>query len=509
MKRNLKILFLTFLVLMGGFFGFPFNRVRADVDKTFLASSFAQVNSAIAAETDYESSSYQVFFQAIQDVGGVVEIQDVIDDPLALQTDIDALTGVLDAAFAGLVTLATFNAVNASYDTASALELDPYTPDSQTIYLAELARIKDVIDEHTSGEIAIFGLFTDIENADALLVLLAGKTSLTNANNAAIIAYYEERDLYTSSSYDAFKTGVIAYGNYLAVNLLIADANATQASVDAMTVLINEALALLVPKADVSELITALEAANAYDLTGYTPASILFYTNKLEMARAILLGNDTDQFLCDSAVHALLEARVFLVLKADKTDLQTAIEEAGKIKAEKYTVTSYFVLASLVHEAENLLVDENAVQIEVDPIIFAINEATDGLIRLPSDLELTVGSDGINLSEYITLGESSILAYLSSDPSIAGVDALGNVTALNFGTVDITVILANGIVETISIFVKEKVKVVTLVFLLLIPFVSVGLASAMILVKTRPVEILQRIRILRKNKKLPPEPKID
>jgi hypothetical protein len=123
-----------------------------------------------------------------------------------------------------------------------------------------------------------------------------------------------------------------------------------------------------------------------------------------------------------------------------------------------------------------------------------INSAISGLKKNVDALQLVVGKSGLDVNQYITLGASTVLSYVSSDPAIASVDANGLITPIDFGHCVITVTLANGVMEPIPVFVKEDVTPVILILVSTVPVVSTGLAVGLILVKSRPVEIVQRVK---------------
>jgi hypothetical protein len=505
-----KALIILFLAATIGFFTTPVVKVLAAADVTELTISRDAAQAALAAGGTYESTSFAAFQTAIATLGGIASATAVIDDPLSYtQLQADTLRNALNSAISGLVTLTTFTAITNTYEDALAVSMTPYTPNSQNLYAAELARIKAILDEPTSGETIISGLSTDLSNADNLLVLLANKTTLTTLNNEAIVAYFEEKERYTSSSHEVFKTAVAAYGNYLSVNQVIADQNVSQAEVNGLSLTIQSALDQLVFRANVTLLQEAYSAAVAVDVSQSTPVSVLIYQAELERIRLILVGDDTSQALADQTVLETNFAGSLLVAKADKTALELAITKATDLKAEKYTSTSYFILSSLITLGQTVLQDENALQATVDQLVLDFATATENLIKKPQSLELTVGKEGINIESFVTLGNAEVVWYVSLNPNVATVDDSGNVTPLGFGTTSIIATLSNGVSETIPIFVKEKVTTTTLILIALIPVFAGGIAAAMILVKTRPVEIMRRVKTMVPIKKNRPDRKYD
>lgn len=439
MQKSIKPLFLFFMIV-AGFLIMPSYLVQADAIKTDLITSIAAVEAAVNAENSYTPSSFALFVDAIDNLGGQSAIQTMIDDPLAEQAAVD-------------------------------------------------------------------NLILMVNNALSLLVLRADTSLLNTANNAAIAAYYGDRNLYTSSSYSQFVVAVVAYGNYQATDDLLDDLNVTQAAVDTFVLLINNALSLLELKADTTLLEDAYDTAISFDLTGNTPASIEMFTTELERIRLIMIGDDTNQTLCAQTISDLIASYDLLVPLANKTQLQSAINSGDNIKEEKYTVSSFYILDILLVTAKAANENDNALQNDVDQLALDIASAIEGLVYIPTGIELTVDSETINVGTYVTPGESNIVGYLSSNPAVATVDISGNVSGVSFGNAEIIITLANGVVETIPIFVKEKITTTTLIIISSIPVVAIGLGIAMIYVKIRPVEIVQRVK--KRNKKIKNEKQDD
>lgn len=498
-----------FMVLSIGYFLLPVFSVRAAEDLSALTASRDAVNAAIANEATYEADSYSAFFQAITDLGGVAGITTIINENTISQVQADALQESIDDALAGLITLLTYTNIKAIYDTANAVVLTGYTPSSQTLYTNELARINLILENPTAGEVAILALETDLDQADSLLVLKADTTDLVAAENQATIAYYDDRADYTVSSHTAFREAVNDYGNYLYVNSVLSDANVSQATVDLLTTQINAALDLLVLKADTSSLESAYDIEIQKDVSNYTPESIEIYTAELERIRQIMVSDDTSQVLCDQTLIDLDNAETLLVLKADKTELVKIQNKALDYNPGVYSVTSYHILDVLLIRTNTMLLDDNALQTAVDQMITDIQSAITGLKKKVDEQELFIGKQGIDVDEFVTLGAAHVLSYYSSNPNIASIDGNGMVTPLAFGRTTITVTLDNGVIETIPVFVKEVVSPLTLIMVSTLPVISVVLAVGLILVRSRPIEIVQRIRIQKKKKKEPkssPEP---
>lgn len=67
----------------------------------------------------------------------------------------------------------------------------------------------------------------------------------------------------------------------------------------------------------------------------------------------------------------------------DKSELQAAINRAKNVAIENYTQESVEHMLSVLEEAENVMLDENATQEQVDQITKALNDAIDALVETP------------------------------------------------------------------------------------------------------------------------------
>lgn len=360
--------------------------------------------------------------------------------------------------------------------------------------LGGLVGIDAIIAENTADQADVDQLDADLRAALARLVTQAAMDDLIEANNDAITAYYQDREFYTASSHAAFREAVAAYGGYLTMNALIADSQTTPEEVAAGESVIRSALALLESRADTTILEDAYDQAAELDLTPYTPASMTAFTDELERIRLIMISDDTTQEEADQALADLAAATDLLIPFAVKTALVSLLADAEAIRSEKFTVTSYYVLAREVEDAQTLENDPDALQSEVDQAVSELQSAMDDLVPVPGEIELTVGETGFDVNDYVTLGDSSAIGYVSSNPQVATVDASGNVVPVGFGTTEITVSLANGVEEVVSVFVKEKIKLLTILLISGVPLISTGLAVGLILTRRRPEKNVTIVR---------------
>ena len=93
-------------------------------------------DTSVSGNTYYNITAYRAFVEAIDNLGGLVGIQIVIDDALAIQIDVDNLTLDINTAMNGLVLYDTYNLALNNLLQARSLNISIYTLDSQTRYLS-------------------------------------------------------------------------------------------------------------------------------------------------------------------------------------------------------------------------------------------------------------------------------------------------------------------------------------------------------------------------------------
>ncbi|HAQ56808.1 MAG TPA: hypothetical protein DCR44_05370 [Acholeplasmatales bacterium] len=474
-------------------------------DKTDLLAAVAAAQLAYGTDGSAYIPSTFAAFQLAYDafataiLAGVLRsVQEIVADADASVPEAaEALAGV-DAALALLVLRPDKTALSAAYDEAAAFDLSPYTPATAPLFTAGLIPIKNVIDdpEALAAEVAIAeGALADLYD---VLVLRADKSALILVNNAAIIAYYEERERYTTSSYAVFRDAVLAYGTYFEVNTLIADENASQAATDAMVATIDSALAELVLRGDVDLLVAAHATASALDLTPYTPASSALYRSALAAALVVIVDQDTDQAEADAALATLGTIESLLVLLADKTELLVAIEDGASVRATIYSNSSYQILVRGLEAADSLIDDLDASQAAVDEATEAIHEAIAGLTLKTAEIVIRESKDTVSITDYVTLGDAVVQSYAVSDPLILAIDPDGTLRGLKYGSATVTVTLSNGITETLTVVVKAKIQTITLVYAILIPVFASGGAIAMLLWNEKTLAFLKGVKLFRK-----------
>ncbi len=307
------------------------------------------------------------------------------------------------------------------------------------------------------------------------------KSELEAKNNEAIIAYYEEKDTYTSSSYNLFKTAVNDYGNYLYVNSVIADDNATQEDIDQLTQQIQSALDLLVLRADNTNLVALYNEISKTDLTGYTSDSKTAFQNELSRLYLIIVSDDLDQTKADQALIDLNKAQDLLVELPDVTQLQDLCDQAEVYREEDYSISSFGALQIAIDKSLDAINDDNASQAEIDQAYQDLSNAIDNLQDQSDTIYIKEGNK-LDLDQFVTVGDSTIVSYISSNNEVLSIDGQGVALGKDYGLVNVTINLANGIQEKLQVKVEARVSTAILALSISIPFVGVAIGATMIFV---------------------------
>ena len=208
----------------------------------------------------------------------------------------------------------------------------------------------------------------DYKALDEQLVIAAGKE--------------QDKDKYTTESYDAFKT---AYDNAKNVK----ENATTQEAVDQATETLKNAIAGLkekptepeTPEVDKSKLQAKVDEYSKLDSDIYTQESWGAFVDVLEDANAVLADEKATQETVDAMLQSLEEAYGKLEVaetpdpqpEVDKTALQAKVDECSKLNEKDYTEASWEGFAKAFEEANAVLKNENATQDDVDQALKVLN----------------------------------------------------------------------------------------------------------------------------------------
>lgn len=446
----------------------------------------------------YRPSSFTLFqsriltFATLEVSPGLVLV-DVIDFADASQAEVQLGTQHLQEALSLLIFRANKTALINAYNLASSLDLQPYTPISRALYTSALVPIYQVITNHDASQTMVDDALLDLQDASNLLVLIADKTHLMVLNNQAIVAFYEERSRYTELSHEAFRQAVIQYGHYLEVNRMIDDDNASFLQVTEKAQAIQAALDLLVVKGNISALQEAYLAIRQWNTAIYTPQSVLLFHAELDDVYAIIQSPNTDQTIANQTLSSLNNLTQLLVPQANKTELETALQKANSLMLSRYTPSSRQTIAIYIQSAQAILADLNATQETVNAIVSHLEAVRNQMILVKPNPSIRANQGNIDLKPSILIYEATIVAFTSSDVTVAEVSPHGILTGKQFGKATITVTLSNGVQEEIEVWVKAEVKPLTIWMAVIIPVSSASLGVMFLFFKPSQLTFIKQL----------------
>ncbi|MGN0570218.1 MAG: hypothetical protein ACI4N4_06925 [Candidatus Fimenecus sp.] len=219
----------------------------------------------------------------------------------------------------------------------------------------------------------------------------------------------------------------------------VSDPDNGQDIVDALTQSIIDATNNLA--FDKSELLSAISNAESKDTTGYTSDSVNTLTEALSNANSVYNNPDATWNEIVSATETLNNA--LNGLAADKSGLQTAIDEANATDTTGYTPESITALEDAITAAEAVNSDPNATPADVQKAIDDLTAAKDGLTTDKSGLQTAIdeakATDTTGYTpESVTALEDAITAAeaVNSDPDATPADvqkAIDDLTAAKDG----------------------------------------------------------------------------
>ncbi len=446
--------------------------VNADAIKTELTGAYDNIQSiknvqdtSPIGDPYYEDASYLAFTDDIDALGGLVGIQAVIDDALAVQVDVDALTANINTAIAGLIQDETYYSALANYSQAKAEDLSLYTTASQTLYQAELDRIKAILDDPRAGEATIDGLNSEIVDATNFLVLRGDKTEVLNLINQIEILYATIGDDYIPSTFADFKEAYDELDTVLQADIIIGmtlqevldDVDALVSEVDQTEVRLNEVLNTLVLRPDKTALIDAFTQALTESELLYTSSSFRLFTLGLVEIDIVIENIEATASDVTLASAYLEDFYDFLVLRGDVTNLQIAYDAAIVLDLTNYTPNSITLYQTELNRINSILISDDTDQPKADEALTDIQAVGSVLVLQANRDQLTILNDLVISAYY-----EDIILYTSSSHNafLTAVDVYGSYLYVNNVIANDNV--TQDLVDTLEITVQSALDLLVL-----------------------------------------------
>ena len=308
---------------------------------------------------------------------------------------------------------------------AEQIDESRYTPNSLVAFKDALEKAKLLNDEADQSEVDLA-----TEALNKTISELVERADFTALNTAIADAKSKVEANYTVASFAELKA-MLEKAEEL-------DANATQEEVNLVAHKLNQAIELLVVKADLTALNEAIALAQSKEQGLYTVASWTELENALANARLIDESSAMEEVA--NATVALNNAIANLIEKADLTELNAIIASANELNGEEYVAETWEALQNAINAANGLTAE--SAQADVDAATEAIKNAIDALEIIPDEPELPeyetydilfVGSNLINdeyifpsLSSMISLGQGKELYLKYVNDGVGVINRLAN-----------------------------------------------------------------------------------
>ena len=344
-------------------------------DKTQLKALIDEASNKNKVE--YTSASWKALETALKNAQSVYDTEDatqksVQDAYNSLKAAVDGLTAKADKTQLKALIDEANGKSKTEYTSASWKVLEAALKNAQSVYDTEDATQKSVQDACNSLRTAIDGLKVKVDKSELQALIIEAKDK-------------KEAD-YTADSWKVFADALASAENELKSE------KSTLETVIAAKDKLSEAIKGLAPKKQVDK--SRLEALIA-EATGkvesqYTPESWTAFATALGTANEVNGNKDATQETVDQACVNLRAGIDGLTAKADKTQLQALIEQAGNKNKDEYTEESWISFETALNEAKGVSTNENASQDAVDQACASLSKAIDELKFNKSQLKVVI-----------------------------------------------------------------------------------------------------------------------
>jgi len=176
------------------------------------------------------------------------------------------------------------------------------------------------------------------------------------------------------------------------------------------------------PSINKTALNTAIASSDQEKEAAYTPSSWKTFSEALTAAKSVSASAAATQTQIDAAASKLATAQKALVERADKTELNTAIEAAGKIEAEGYKPSTWLKFQEALTQAAEVSEDANAVEEEVSTALGNLKQAYDGLEELVGKEGLTTAlkdTKSLNKDDYTATSWNNLQTVIEAAVAVA------------------------------------------------------------------------------------------
>lgn len=169
-----------------------------------------------------------------------------------------------------------------------------------------------------------------------------------------------------------------------------------QEEIDSVTKALEEAIAKASLKANKENIVAILNKAKQLDLSIYTTESSKTLTDLIVKAEVVLKDDNVEQTIVDELEKNIEFEISNLVMKGDKSKLNSKIEEVKALTQADYTSASWNTLSEALTKAKETVANEEADQDSVDEALSNLEAAIKGLVKKTVDEENPNNNGGNN-----------------------------------------------------------------------------------------------------------------
>ena len=260
-----------------------------------------------------------------------------------------------------------------------------YTADSWKVFADALANAENELKSDKSTPETVKAAQDTLSEA---IKGLAPKKQVDKSELQALITKAKDKKEadYTADSWKVFADALANAENELKSD------KSTPETVKAAQDKLSEAIKDLAPKkqVDKSKLEALIAEATGKVESQYTPESWKAFTTALGTANEVNGNKDATQETVDQACESLRAAMTGLTAKADKTQLQALIEQAGNKNKDEYTEESWVSFETALNDAKDVSANENVSQDAVDKACESLSKAIEELKFNKSQLKVVI-----------------------------------------------------------------------------------------------------------------------
>ena len=345
------------------------------VDKSQLETLIKEAEGK--TETDYTAKSWAKLVTALEAARSEFRNENATQESVnnaynSLKAAVDGLTAKADKTQLKALIDEANGKNKTEYTSASWKVLEAALKNAQSVYDTEDATQKSVQDACDSLRTAIDGLKVKVDKSELQALITEAKDK-------------KEAD-YTADSWKVFADALANAEGELKSD------KSTPETVKAAQDTLSEAIKGLAPKkqVDKSELQKLIAEATGKEEAGYTPESWAAFTTALGTANEVNGNKDATQEVVDQACESLRTAMTGLTAKADKTQLQALIDEAGNKNKDEYTEESWKAFEAVLNDAKDVSANENVSQDAVDKACESLSKAIEELKFNKSQLKVVI-----------------------------------------------------------------------------------------------------------------------